>query len=32
MSAIAFALEGNPEDYDSAAETVTLDVKVAPAA
>jgi hypothetical protein len=29
---IAFALEGNPEDYDPVAEAVTLDVKVAPAA
>jgi hypothetical protein len=32
LSAIAFALEGNPDDYDPAAETVTLDVKIAPAA
>ncbi len=32
LLAIAFALEGNPEDYDPAAETVTLDVRVAPAA
>ena len=32
MSAIAFALEGDPRDYDSDAETVTLDVSVAPAA
>lgn len=32
LSAIAFALEGDPRDYDSAAETVTLDVSVAPAA
>jgi hypothetical protein len=32
LSAIAFALEGNPDDYDPTAETVTLDVKVAPAA
>jgi hypothetical protein len=32
LSAIAFALEGDPRDYDSAAEAVTLDVKVAPAA
>ena len=32
LSAIAFALEGNPEDYDPAAETVTLDVRFAPAA
>jgi hypothetical protein len=32
LSAIAFALEGNPDDYDSSAETLTLDVTVAPAA
>jgi hypothetical protein len=32
LSAIAFALEGDPRDYDSDAETVTLDVSVAPAA
>ncbi len=32
LSAIAFALEGDPADYDPAAETVTLDVRVAPAA
>ena len=32
LSAIAFALEGDPEDYDPAAETVTPDVRVAPAA
>ena len=32
LSAIAFALEGDPRDYDSAAETVTLDVSIAPAA
>ncbi len=32
LSAIAFALEGDPRDYDSDAETVTLDVQVAPAA
>ena len=32
LSAIAFALEGDPRDYDADAETVTLDVKVAPAA
>jgi hypothetical protein len=31
LSAIAFSLEGNPEDYDPAAEAITLDVKVAPA-
>ena len=29
---IAFALEGDPRDYDPAAETVTLDVSIAPAA
>ena len=32
LSAIAFALKGDPRDYDSDAETVTLDVHVAPAA
>ena len=32
LSAIAFALEGDPREYDSDAETVNLDVKVAPAA
>jgi hypothetical protein len=32
LSAITFALEGDPRDYDADAETVTLDVKVAPAA
>jgi hypothetical protein len=32
LSAIAFALEGDPRDYDSSAEAVTLDVTVAPAA
>ena len=32
LSAIAFALEGNPDDYDPAAEALTLDVRVAPAA
>jgi hypothetical protein len=32
LSAIAFALEGDPRDYDAAAETVTLDVSIAPAA
>ena len=32
LSAIAFALEGDPRDYDADAETVTLDVRVAPAA
>jgi hypothetical protein len=32
LAAIAFALEGDPRDYDREAETVTLDVSVAPAA
>jgi hypothetical protein len=32
LSAIAFALEGDPRDYDADAEAVTLDVHVAPAA
>jgi hypothetical protein len=32
LSAIAFALEGDPRDYDSAAEAITVDVTVASAA
>ena len=32
LAAVAFALEGDPRDYDRDAETVTLDVSVAPAA
>ena len=32
LSAIAFALEGDPSDYDRDAEALTLDVSVAPAA
>ena len=32
LAAIAFALEGDPRDYDPSAEAVTLDVIVAPAA
>ena len=32
LSAIAFALEGDPRDYDTDAETLSLDVNVAPAA
>ena len=32
LSAVAFALEGNPQDYDTMAETLTLDANVAPAA
>jgi hypothetical protein len=32
LSAIAFALEGDPRDYDPSAEAVTVDVNVVPAA
>jgi hypothetical protein len=32
LSAIAFALEGDPQDFDPSAEAVTLQVTVAPAA
>jgi hypothetical protein len=32
LSAIAFALEGDPQDYDTDAETITFDVSVARAA
>jgi hypothetical protein len=32
LSAIALALEGDPRDYDSGAETLAFDVNVAPAA
>jgi hypothetical protein len=32
LAAIAFALEGDPRDYDADAEAVTLNVRVAPAA
>lgn len=32
LSAIAFALQGDPRDYETDAETLTLDVNVAPAA
>jgi hypothetical protein len=32
VSAIAFALEGDPRDYDTDAETLTFDISVAPAA
>ena len=32
LAAIAFALQGDPRDYDPDAETVTFDVTVAPAA
>jgi hypothetical protein len=32
LAAIAFALEGDPRDYDPSAEALTIDVSVAPAA
>jgi len=32
LSAIAFALEGDPGEFDPSAQAVTLDVRVAPAA
>jgi len=32
VSAIAFALEGDPADYDQTAEGLTLDVRIDPAA
>jgi hypothetical protein len=32
LAVVAFALEGNPADYDPTAEALTLDVTVAPAA
>jgi len=32
LSAIAFALEGDPQDYDTDAESLTFNVNVAPAA
>lgn len=32
LEAIAFALQGDPSEYDSEAVTITLDVSVAPAA
>ncbi len=32
LAAIAFALEGDPRDYDTDAETLALDMNVAPAA
>ncbi len=31
LAAIEFALQGDPRDYDSSAQTFTLDVSVAPA-
>ena len=32
LAAINFALQGDPRDYDTNAETISLDVTVAPAA
>ncbi len=32
LAAINFALQGDPRDYDTDAETITLDVSIAPAA
>jgi hypothetical protein len=32
MRAIAFALEGDPRDFDSESETMTVEVRLAPAA
>jgi hypothetical protein len=32
LSAVAFALEGDPRDYDVDADALTFDVNVAPAA
>jgi hypothetical protein len=32
VDAIAFALQGDPHDFDTDAEAITLDVSVAPAA
>ncbi len=32
LAAINLALQGDPRDYDTDAETITLDVSVAPAA
>jgi len=32
LSAVAFALEGDPRDYHTDAETLAFDVNVAPAA
>ncbi len=32
MDAISFTLQGDPNDYDSDSDAVTLDVSVAPAA
>jgi hypothetical protein len=32
LSAIAFASEGDPRDYDADADVLTFDVNVAPAA
>jgi hypothetical protein len=32
LAAVGFALEGDPRDYDTGTETLTFDVRVAPAA
>jgi len=32
LAAIEFALQGDPRDYDTSAEALTVDVSVAPAA
>jgi hypothetical protein len=32
MQAIAFALEGDPREFDSESETTTVEVRLAPAA
>lgn len=32
LAAISFALQGDPPDYDTDAETLTMDISVAPAA
>jgi hypothetical protein len=32
LDAISFALQGDPHDFDTDAEAITLDVRVAPAA
>ena len=32
LTAIDFALQGDPRDYGTSAETLTLDISVAPAA
>ena len=32
LTAVSFAIQGDPRDYETDAETITLDVSVAPAA